>query len=87
MDYLVLAYVVLNSIILFVMMGMDKSKAKKREWRIAERTLFTVAVFGGAVGGVIGMYLFRHKTNHTNFSIGFPILAVIQLFIVFLLFT
>ncbi|MEY9970279.1 uncharacterized membrane protein YsdA (DUF1294 family) [Lysinibacillus sp. RC46] len=62
--------------------GMDKSKAKKHEWRIAERTLFTLAIAGGAVGGVLGMYLFRHKTRHNSFAFGFPLLAAIQIFII-----
>lgn len=79
-ENLLIIYVALMSIILFIMMGMDKSKAKKKEWRIAEKTLFTIAVLGGATGGVIGMFFFHHKTKHTSFAFGFPILAGIQLF-------
>ena len=77
-----LAYMVVMSVILLVFMGMGKSRAKKQEWRIAERTLFTLAICGGAVGGVLGMYLFRHKTRHNSFVFGFPLLAALQLFIV-----
>ena len=76
-----LAYMVVISLILLVFMGMDKSRAKKQEWRIPERTLFTLAICGGAVGGVLGMYLFRHKTRHNSFAFGFPLLAALQLFI------
>ncbi|MGE7915403.1 DUF1294 domain-containing protein [Lysinibacillus xylanilyticus] len=76
-----LGYMAVVSIVLLVMMGLDKSKAKKHEWRIAERTLFTLAIAGGAVGGVLGMYLFRHKTRHNSFAFGFPLLAAIQIFI------
>lgn len=81
MGQALLAYMAIVSIVLLVMMGMDKSKAKKHEWRIAERTLFTLAIAGGAVGGVLGMYLFRHKTRHNSFAFGFPLLAAIQIFI------
>ena len=81
MGQALLGYMAVVSIVLLVMMGMDKSKAKKHEWRIAERTLFTLAIAGGAAGGVLGMYIFRHKTRHNSFAFGFPLLAAIQLFI------
>lgn len=76
-----LAYMTVVSLILLVFMGIDKSRARKQEWRIAERTLFTLAICGGAVGGVLGMYIFRHKTRHNSFAFGFPLLAALQLFI------
>ncbi|GLC88334.1 DUF1294 domain-containing protein [Lysinibacillus piscis] len=76
-----LAYMTIVSIVLLTMMGLDKSRAKKHEWRIAERTLFVLAIAGGATGGVLGMYLFRHKTRHNTFAFGFPLLAAIQIFI------
>lgn len=79
MWYALLAFIVVESIILFVLMGMDKSRAKRKEWRISEKTLFTMAIFGGACGGVLGMYLYRHKTKHNSFAFGFPLLAAIQL--------
>ncbi|MDM5352094.1 DUF1294 domain-containing protein [Lysinibacillus sphaericus] len=82
MGQAVLAYMSIISIVLLILMGMDKSRAKKHEWRIAERTLFTLAIVGGAVGGVLGMYLFRHKTCHNSFAFGFPLLAAIQIFII-----
>lgn len=59
----------------------DKAKATKKEWRIAEKTLFSVAILGGAIGGVLGMYLFRHKTRHNSFAFGFPLLAALQIYV------
>ncbi|WP_341300031.1 DUF1294 domain-containing protein [Lysinibacillus sp. FSL H8-0500] len=82
MGQALLAYIGIISIVLLILMGMDKSRAKNKEWRIAERTLFTLAIAGGAVGGVLGMYLFRHKTRHNSFAFGFPLLAAIQIFCV-----
>ncbi len=82
MGQALLAYMSIISIVLLILMGMDKSRAKKHEWRIAERTLFTLAIVGGAVGGVLGMYLFRHKTRYNSFAFGFPLLAAIQIFII-----
>ncbi|MBX8944484.1 MULTISPECIES: DUF1294 domain-containing protein [Lysinibacillus] len=87
MGQALLAYMSIVSIVLLILMGMDKSRAKNHEWRIAERTLFTLAIAGGAVGGVLGMYLFRHKTRHNHFAFGFPLLAAIQIFIIVQLWT
>ncbi|UUV23339.1 MULTISPECIES: DUF1294 domain-containing protein [Lysinibacillus] len=87
MGQALLAYMSIVSIVLLILMGMDKSRPKNHEWRIAERTLFTLAIAGGAVGGVLGMYLFRHKTRHNHFAFGFPLLAAIQIFIIVQLWT
>lgn len=54
------------SIIGFTLMGVDKAKAKKGEWRIKEATLFAFAILFGAVGSTLGMLVFRHKTKHCN---------------------
>jgi len=82
MGFAALAYVAVLSAILLFLMYNDKQKAIKKEWRIAEKTLFIVALLGGACGGVLGMYFFRHKTKHNTFAFGFPLLAAIQVFLV-----
>ncbi len=64
------------SLILFILMGVDKKKAKKGAWRIPEKTLFLFAFFGGAIGGLAGMYTFRHKTKHWYFVVGFWLFAL-----------
>ncbi len=70
----------------FLFMGIDKRRAKKRAWRIPEATLFIIAVIGGALGTLLGMYLFRHKTRHWYFVYGMPaILAVQILAVIFML--
>lgn len=81
MGQAVLAYVIVLSLILLILMYTDKQKAIKQQWRISEKTLFTLAIFGGAIGGVLGMYLFRHKTKHNRFAFGFSLLAAAQLFL------
>lgn len=55
-------YLIAVNVLAFVLMGLDKRRAKKNAWRIPERTLFLPVIFGGALGGVAGMRLFRHKT-------------------------
>ena len=67
------------SAFLFVMMGLDKAKARRSAWRISEKTLFVFALLGGALGGTAGMFLFRHKTRHWTFRLLFPLLAAAQL--------
>ncbi|WP_223591050.1 DUF1294 domain-containing protein [Neobacillus bataviensis] len=77
MALLFAAYFIMN-IAGLVIMWEDKRRAKRHEYRIRERTLWLVALFGGAVGTTAGMQLYRHKTKHLNFKIGFPILAIIE---------
>ena len=82
MQLAVLSYLIIMSIILCIFMYVDKSRAIAHEWRISEKSLFTLAFLGGACGGVLGMYLFKHKTKHNAFAFGFPLLAAIQIFII-----
>lgn len=77
--WILLLWLGLASLLLFGMMGADKRKAKRGQWRIPEKALFLVAICGGAVGGTLGMQYFHHKTKHRSFQIGFPMLAVLQL--------
>ena len=64
-------------------MGIDKYKAVHKKWRIPEKTLFLTAVLGGSLGGIVGMYVFRHKTLHKKFSVGFPVVLILQTAIAF----
>ena len=74
-EYLVL-WCLAASLILFVTMGFDKGRAKGKGRRINEATLFAWAILGGAPGGCLGMWLFRHKTRHSYFKWGFPLLSL-----------
>ncbi len=64
-------------------MGVDKYRAIRQRWRIPEATLFILALVGGACGGTVGMYSFRHKTKHWYFAVFFPLLALAQLALYF----
>ena len=72
-------WLALMSLLLFVTMGADKHRARTGQRRVPEARLFTLALIGGAVGGWLGMYAFRHKTKHILFQCGFPILAILQI--------
>lgn len=67
------------SVLGFAIMGIDKAKAKNGKWRVKEAALFAIAILGGAVGGTLGMYVFRHKTKHWYFAVFFPILAIVDI--------
>ena len=82
MDAVTIYFLAIN-IMLFVVMGVDKYRAIRRRWRIPEATLFILALVGGACGGTVGMYSFRHKTKHWYFAVFFPLLALAQLALYF----
>ena len=84
---LIVVYFVVINLISFTTMGVDKSKARKRSWRIPESTLFVLALIGGSIGSIVGMHLFRHKTNHWYFLYGMPAILIIQILIVIILAT
>ena len=71
-------YIAVMSVVLLVMMKIDKERARRNQYRISERTLWVTALLGGAIGGGLGMQLFRHKTKHLSFRIGFPLLALVD---------
>ncbi len=78
MEYLAY-YLAAVNVLLCALMGIDKLLAKLRKRRIPERTLFLLAFLGGALGGTVGMYSFRHKTLHKAFVVGFPLLTLLQI--------
>ncbi len=71
------ALVILNAVS-FCLMGYDKKRAAKGAWRVSEKTLFISAALFGALGGCLGMYLFRHKTKHWYFKVFFPLMLLVQ---------
>lgn len=74
-----LIYLFLINALGFLLMLVDKQKAKKKKWRIPEATLMGVAALGGSIGSLFGMYTFRHKTLHKKFTIGIPAILISQL--------
>lgn len=73
------SYFIGINLIGFALMGIDKYKARKRAFRIPEATLFIIAVIGGSIGSIIGMYAFRHKTRHRSFVYGMPFILIVQI--------
>lgn len=85
MEKIVVLYLVVINILSFAAMGMDKSKAKKHKYRISEGGLIALSVIGGAIGSLVGMVGFRHKTSKKKFYVGIPIIYVFnQIMILFI---
>src|SRR5690606_3815296 len=80
--YLAFIYAIVMTIIGYIFMAVEKNKARNKKRRIRERTLFIVALLGGSVGVLLGMYTCRHKTKHVSFSFGIPAIIIGQIAIV-----
>ncbi len=71
-------FIGIMSVITFVVFGIDKRRAIKKQWRIPEKTLFTLTLCGGFLGEIAGMLAFRHKTKHTSFYVVFFISLILH---------
>lgn len=77
MDYFYLLLILLN-VFSFFLYGADKRRARKNRWRISEKALLLSALGLGALGALLGMYIFRHKTRKPLFKIGVPCILILQ---------
>jgi len=71
-------YLAAVNIAALLAMGMDKYKAQRHKWRISEASLFMLGLIGGGIGIYLGMGLFHHKTKHLKFTIGIPIVIIVN---------
>ena len=71
-------FVLVMSVITFIVFGVDKWKARNDKWRTPESTLFLLAIFGGSIGTLLGMQIWRHKTQHWSFRLGIPLILMLQ---------
>lgn len=73
----VTVYILIMSVLGFFAMLADKRRAINGKRRLSENSLFAIALLGGGIGSLIGMYVFRHKTKHALFVVGMPLAAII----------
>ena len=78
----IIVYLLLVNLIGLLAMYIDKRKAKYGRWRIPEKTLLIIALLGGSIGTIIGMYWFRHKTQKLKFTLGFPTILISEIIII-----
>ena len=79
-----LIYLSIINAVGFGVMLYDKYLARNNLWRIPEKTLLGIAVFGGSIGCLLGMYTARHKTKHRKFSLGLPVILLLQMCLTFI---
>lgn len=82
----ILIYLIIINLVSFLAMYIDKKRAKWGKWRIKESTLFILVLLGGGIGGIAGMYVFRHKTKKPRFVIGFPAILITEIICVIIFF-
>lgn len=80
-----LVYLRIINFITFVAFAIDKFAAIEHRSRIRIVTLLGLAFVGGSLGGLLAMYLFRHKTKKDYFTVGIPLIIVMQIVVLFYL--
>ena len=81
--YIILDYFAIMNFLGFLLMGVDKRRARNGAWRIPERNLLGVALLGGGIGSLVGMYVFRHKTKHLKFKVIVPFAALLTVVLLY----
>ena len=80
-----LYYLIVINIVIFLVYGIDKWKAKQGSWRISEVSLLILAVIGGCIGALLGMKIWHHKTMHKKFKYGLPMILLAQIALIYLI--
>lgn len=83
-NFIILSLIVLN-IFGFILVSLDKFKAKNKLWRIPERSFFLLSILGGSIGVYIGLFIFHHKTRNWYFMTLIPIIILAQTIFVYYL--
>lgn len=79
-----LIYLVFINLISFLAFGFDKHRANRDKWRLKNGLLLGLSFIGGAIGGLIGMKVFRHKTKKAYYKMGLPLMILMQVLILVL---
>ena len=78
----ILIYLIGINLLCFILMFVDKKKAMYDRWRIPEKVLITIGLLGGSIGGIIGMHMFRHKTQKIKFYLGYPAILIFEIIVI-----
>lgn len=81
---MIIKYIIVINAAAFIAFGLDKWKAKRGGWRIREATLLGLALVGGAAGGLLGMYVFRHKTRKWYFRYTLPLMLAVHVILLYI---
>lgn len=73
-----LSYFIIINLFAYILMWVDKVKSIYKWWRVSEKTLWTIALFGGVFGIWLGMQApLYHKAGKSNFRLGIPLLMLV----------
>lgn len=80
---ILMIYLGIINVITFLAFAIDKINAVKGKRRIRIITLLGLAFVGGSAGALLGMYTLRHKTKVDYFTVGVPLIMIMQAVVVF----
>ena len=80
-----LIYLTLINVVTFFVYLKDKKAAEKGKDRVKIVTLLSLSFIGGSIGALCGMYILHHKTNKSYFTVGVPLMIVMQILLLFYL--
>ena len=75
---IILIYLAAVNLAAFIVYGWDKRLAVRERYRISEKTLILLALFGGSIGSLAAMHFFHHKTRKKKFAWGVPAILALQ---------
>ncbi len=85
MQNIIIVVLVILNIFGFILVSLDKYKAKNKLWRIPERSFFLLSILGGSIGVYIGLFFFNHKTRNWYFMTVIPFILLAQIIFIYYL--
>ena len=82
---ILLIYLLIINIVTLIVFALDKMNAISKKWRYKIVTLLGLCFIGGSLGGLLAMYVFRHKTQQDYFTIGVPLIIITQIIVLIFL--
>ena len=82
---ILIVYLLAINVVTLIIFAVDKTAAIEHRSRIRIVTLLGLAFMGGSIGALIAMYVFHHKTKQDYFSVGVPLIMLMQAFVFFFL--
>lgn len=75
---IILSYFAFINLTTFLISWGDKRASIKDRQRTPEATLFMLSALGGSIGMLLSMRIFRHKTKKYKFTLGIPLILLLQ---------
>ena len=82
---ILLIYFGIINFITFIVFAIDKVNAQEHRSRIKIVTLLGLSVIWGSIGALLAIYLLHHKTKKNYFTVGIPIIMIMQVIVLFYL--